>query len=294
MIKKTLIASRHTISAVLAKKIKLKYVHYNKFFSEHLKNNLQSEDKVNIISEHINRQYHQNNQLNETQQNLSSLNDSSNNPSKSDNQNINFKNDNEKTPETITEYIYIHNDKFSITPEKEVQIKKQTFNSFLKQKRNKYKYTYKITNLNKLDSYTDNIRKNLKQVFLPRDYPSSVKPGYLKFTKYSFFASTGFFILSFLSSQSLISAFGYSTSTSRYVSASMNWVLKDGMGQIGSIFFSAKFSNSIERDLRKWRVISNLMFSTSALFDIAALHNPEYFLIFASIGTICMYDNFLT
>jgi hypothetical protein len=94
--------------------------------------------------------------------------------------------------------------------------------------------------------------------------------------------------MNFLSSQALITSLGLSQGASITLSTGMNWVLKDGIGQIGSIFFTGKFSGSIEKDIKKWRIISLFMFNLSIIFEICTLWKPEYFLAIASLSTLCM------
>jgi hypothetical protein len=189
----------------------------------------------------------------------------------------------EKLPPKEEKYIYIMMDKYSVKPDKEIKITKNTEASFSKEIHNNQTINYfNYKNTGEL------IKKSLIKVFLPRDFPNSVRRGYYHFSKYAFYCGTCFHIMNFLSTQALITSLGLRVSrpTAFSLSAGMNWVLKDGFGQIGSIFFAAKYSKSIEMDLKKWRIISLWMYNLAMICDCLTLFRPEYFIFIASSATL--------
>ena len=133
-------------------------------------------------------------------------------------------------------------------------------------------------------------RKSMK-IFFPRDYPYSVKDSYYGFSKYLFITNVCLNVMNFLSTQILINSLGLNISdTKKYAfSAGLNWVIKDGIGQLGSIFFAAKYSHNVERNLKEWRMKGNLLLSASIMFEICTLISPQNFLIIASTANICKY-----
>ena len=207
--------------------------------------------------------------------------------------------------------IYVITDKFSVKPEKEIKLKKVYQENFLsnRKKGNKsensniayekdtrrYKYIKEVTNFNKIKFYSvfdlwHLVVKNTKNVFLPRDYPNSVRKGYLGYINYSLLAGICFYSMTFLSTQVLINTLGVTASknASFTLSAGFNWVMKDSIGQLGSIIFSAKYSNSIEMNIKQWRLISLYIYDLGILLEISTMLQPNYFLIIASISTICI------
>jgi len=207
--------------------------------------------------------------------------------------------------------IYVITDKFSVKPEKEIKLKKvyeENFKSLRKtenrsessnlaneKETGSFKYFKEITNLNKVKFYSlfdlwHLVVKYTKNVFLPRDYPNSVRKGYLGYINYSFLAGICFYSMTFLSTQVLINTLGVTASknASFTLSAGFNWVIKDSIGQLGSIIFSAKYSNSIEMNIKKWRLISLYIYDLGILLEISTMLQPNYFLIIASISTICI------
>ena len=194
-----------------------------------------------------------------------------------------FKTKQEEQPPQQEKYIYIMLDKYSIKPDKEIKIIKKTNSNYHKEIHNYQKINYLSIKDNK-----EMLKKSMIRVFLPRDYPNSVKEGYYHFSKYAFYCGTLFHIMNFLSTQALITSLGLLVSKPMAfsLSAGMNWVLKDGIGQMGSIFFAAKYSNSIERNLKQWRILSLWMYNISMLLDTLTLLRPDFFIFIASSATL--------
>lgn len=128
------------------------------------------------------------------------------------------------------------------------------------------------------------------KIFLPRDFPYSVKEGYSGFSKYVFITNICLNVMNFISTQVLINSLGLNISeSSKYAfSAGLNWVIKDGIGQLGSIFFSAKFQHNVERNLKEWRRKANIIYNAAIILEISTLLSPHNFLLIASIANICI------
>lgn len=140
--------------------------------------------------------------------------------------------ENTKNKKTI---IYLTLNKFNIMPDTQLTIEKKQESVDT----NKVKYTKESHNyaLNKM-TIGKVLKASFYQVFLPRDYPHSVKSDYLNFSKYQFLAAICAFTMNFLSTQVLINSLGLGVSktVSYGISAGLNWVLKDSIGQLCKFF----------------------------------------------------------
>lgn len=208
---------------------------------------------------------------------------------------------NKKISPIKEKYIYIMTDKHSVKPDKEIKITKQLdlmrkndeTNTNLMENSHNNEYIYQKTFMNghhnHLSGIKSNIWKKMNETFMPREYPSSVKAGYSHFTKFSFIQNVCLYIMNFISTQVLISSLnlGISRNSSLFMSAGLNWVVKDYAGQIGNILFSAYFSRDIEKNLKRWRVLSLLMCNFGILLEISTILQPQNFLYIASLGTVC-------
>lgn len=94
--------------------------------------------------------------------------------------------------------------------------------------------------------------------------------------------------MNFISTQVLINSLGINTIPgNKYVfSAGLNWVIKDGIGQLGSIFFSAKFSHQMEINLKEWRLFATVLLNASVFMEILIVLLPQHFLLSASVANI--------
>ena len=95
--------------------------------------------------------------------------------------------------------------------------------------------------------------------------------------------------MNFLSTQVLINSLGLNISENKKYafSAGLNWVIKDGVGQIGSIFFQAKYSHKVEKNLKEWRMKANYIWNVSFLLEMSTVMSPQNFLLIASLSNIC-------
>ena len=177
--------------------------------------------------------------------------------------------------------IILHSEKYTTEPSKKI--------NFSLAKTNPSKYiNYNIIQKTKP---TYPLKTFFNNIFLPRDYPNSVKKGYLQYTKYSFLINTISNLMDFLSTQILINSLKQSNqpnSNSLKLSAGLNWVIKDGIGEFSSIFLSSKFNHSFEQNLKQWRVFTLFLYNISLFGEIVCMKikSPLKLLLFASISKI--------
>lgn len=142
------------------------------------------------------------------------------------------------------------------------------------------------------------IENHTVQHLLPNGYPQSVHPAYKRYTVYSFLGNTASTITMILSTQSLLLAVGVGQQTAAPISATLNWILKDGIGQFGGILFASKISssstNSIDADPKKWRMVSSLAMDCAMMIEVTTCAFPHYFVYIASAANIGKNIAFLT
>jgi hypothetical protein len=94
--------------------------------------------------------------------------------------------------------------------------------------------------------------------------------------------------MNFISTQVMINSLGINISpTKKYAfSAGLNWVIKDGIGQLGSIFYAAKYSHHMEINLKEWRLFATILLNASVFMEILTVLLPQHFLLIASLANI--------
>ena len=177
--------------------------------------------------------------------------------------------------------INLHSEKYASSPNKKVVfMSSQTSPS----KYNKYEIEQKHKK-----NISQSLKSILNNILLPRDYPNSVKEGYLHYTKYSFLVGTILNMMDFLSTQILINSLGktqLSPNKSMKLSAGLNWVIKDGIGEFSSIFFGTKYNRSFEQNIKQWRVLTLFIYNLALFGEIICMNikSPIKLLACASIA----------
>lgn len=80
--------------------------------------------------------------------------------------------------------------------------------------------------------------------FVPKGYPDSVTHNYLSYCKWSAMMYVFGSMCGVLSTQSLLYAVGVG-SASIPLAAALNWVIKDGLGQLGGVVFASQVKLNI-------------------------------------------------
>ena len=148
-----------------------------------------------------------------------------------------------------------------------------------------YKENDDLFNTWNVESKTENdSKRSLKHTvldmishFLPAKYPESVGPGYTRFVGYSFAASAAGSAAMVLSTQTLLLAVGVvgsggagSLQTASVMAGALNWVLKDGIGQLGGVLFASHMGQTkrFDSNPKKWRMFAALSLDAASLVEI--------------------------
>ena len=109
------------------------------------------------------------------------------------------------------------------------------------------------------------------------------------YVPYAAWAATGsvFGSASFvLSMQALLYAVGLGSETAVPLAAAVNWVLKDGLGQLGGIVAASKINTRFDADPRRWRMVSALAINGAIVLEAASPFAPGMFLAIASSANV--------
>lgn len=139
--------------------------------------------------------------------------------------------------------------------------------------------------------------------FLPANYPSSVVNGYGRFAALSFGASIAGSAAMVLSTQTLLLAVGIvgsNTTSASVMAGALNWVLKDGIGQLGGVWFASYMGRSISQfdsNPKYWRMVAAIVLDGATLLEMCAPLVPTTggaVLMLASIANVGKNIGFLT
>ncbi len=163
--------------------------------------------------------------------------------------------------------------------------------------------------------------------FLPANYPHSVSPSYLTYATYCGCGAVAGSAAMVLSTQALLVAVGVGTQSAAPMAAALNWVMKDGLGQLGGVIFASQLGKggmdmdywrnklgkwipsyfekknrtwgnfqrgTADTNPKRWRMVAALALDLSTLLEIfTPWLGPELFLPCASIANVGKNVGFL-
>lgn len=126
----------------------------------------------------------------------------------------------------------------------------------------------------------------LRALLLPESYPASVAPCYLR---YSLFAAAGTIFSAaggVLATQSLLQALGVGAAAALPAAAATNWVLKDGLGQLGGMLYAALLGHRFDSDPKRWRQASAIASDAAGALEVCMALAPLPFLPAAALANV--------
>lgn len=115
--------------------------------------------------------------------------------------------------------------------------------------------------------------------FLPKGYPHSVSADYARWHIWQACQQVCWAFNGVMSTHALLTALGLGTATGATgLAAVVQWVLKDGLGNLGKVLFGWKFGSFLDADAKKWRYRSDFFANVGTALEISSLFVPKAFL----------------
>ncbi|KAJ3087053.1 hypothetical protein HK102_011908 [Quaeritorhiza haematococci] len=112
----------------------------------------------------------------------------------------------------------------------------------------------------------------LRTMFLPIGYPQSV---------------------SVLCNEAMLESLGVSSGAATTGAVAIQWVLKDGFGEIGKLIFIERFAKSFDSHPKCWKLVGEVSSLCGSLISMCTVVvEPRYFLPMASLGYACRSVHF--
>jgi hypothetical protein len=127
--------------------------------------------------------------------------------------------------------------------------------------------------------------QRLKETFLPFGYPQTTHPNYLPYAKWLFLHNILGSACSVLSTQSLLLAVGLSSGTIP-LAATLNWIIKDGLGQFGGVLYISKLGHLFDIETKRLRFQAAVMMNIASFLELLTPLMPHLFLPIASLSNI--------
>ncbi|CAG8590980.1 5424_t:CDS:2 [Funneliformis caledonium] len=129
------------------------------------------------------------------------------------------------------------------------------------------------------------VKRQITSAFMPKGYPDSVTKDYWEFAKWQFLHNIAGSVTGVLSTQSLLYAMGLG-STSIPLAAALNWIIKDGLGQLGGVIYAASINDRFDSEPKRHRFQATVAMQSASFLELLAPLWPGMFLLIASISNI--------
>ncbi|KAI0091014.1 vitamin B6 photo-protection and homoeostasis-domain-containing protein [Irpex rosettiformis] len=129
----------------------------------------------------------------------------------------------------------------------------------------------------------------LRQMFLPTNYPQSVHRSYLPYHSLQFAETIVGTVVSVLCNQALLVSVGVSAEGSIFGAVAVQWIIKDGAGEVAKLFFIRRFSPYFDSHPKTFNLLGSAGVLLGSGLQLAALVTPPttgYFLTCAAGGNI--------
>ena len=123
--------------------------------------------------------------------------------------------------------------------------------------------------------------------FLPVGYPSSVSRAYPRYVGWQALHHSCSAANGALASAFLLYAAGLGSSTALPTAGAVNWIIKDGLGQMGTLLFAKSMSKNFDSSARLWYVLASIQLNIAIGLEISSIKFPDMFVLVASAAN-CM------
>ena len=112
--------------------------------------------------------------------------------------------------------------------------------------------------------------KRILEMFLPVGYPHTVHPNYPWFSWWNFVQTFTGSVAGVLATQSLLYGLGVTKTAGQAapLAATLNWILKDGLGQLGGIFFVGAIGHRFDVEAKRYRMIAAICMVFATLAEL--------------------------
>ncbi|KAJ1658361.1 hypothetical protein IWQ61_002387 [Dispira simplex] len=121
--------------------------------------------------------------------------------------------------------------------------------------------------------------------FLPENYPHSVTKEYCSYCQWQFLHNVTGSVTGVVSTQSMLYAVGLGAG-SIPLAAALNWVIKDGLGQLGGVVYACHINSRFDSDPKHYKFWSGATMQMATFLEIMTPLFPGWFLVWSSMSNI--------
>lgn len=131
------------------------------------------------------------------------------------------------------------------------------------------------------------IQSAIRSTFLPSGYPNQTPPGYLAYSAWSWAQDLTTQMRAVLATQRVLEGVGVGKEGATALSASLNFIFRDGCGMLASLLFTSVAASRFRSDIKRWRLFADIAVDVGITLEVAApLFPKKWFLALISIANI--------
>jgi hypothetical protein len=134
----------------------------------------------------------------------------------------------------------------------------------------------------------ENLQSGFRSTFLPAGFPSKTPDGYLKYAVWSWIQDLSTQLRGVLATQRILEGVGVGREGATALSALLNFLVRDASGMLASLVFTASAAPLFRTDVKRWRLLADIMVDIGITLEVAAIQvPPAFFLPMISVGNMC-------
>mmetsp|Transcript_24795 Transcript_24795/g.53670 ORF Transcript_24795/g.53670 Transcript_24795/m.53670 type:complete len:534 (+) Transcript_24795:65-1666(+) len=152
----------------------------------------------------------------------------------------------------------------------------------------RYWYPANIKQALKVRRLENKIQSALSSTFLPAGYPKRTPPGYLTYSMWSWVQDLSTQMRGVLATQRVLEGVGVGKEGATALSASLNFIVRDGCGMLATLLFTSVAASKFRADIKRWRLFADLIVDVGITLEVAATLFPKaWFLPLICVGNMC-------
>ncbi|EQC27487.1 hypothetical protein SDRG_14690 [Saprolegnia diclina VS20] len=131
------------------------------------------------------------------------------------------------------------------------------------------------------------IRSELFDMFLPAGYPHSVTEDYLPFQLWDTCQAMCSYLRGVLATQSVLESVGVGNEAITPLAAALQWVMRDGSGMLGGLFFAYGVGPKFDANVKFWRLYADVINDVGLTLDMLAPFAPRCVTQILCVSSVC-------
>ena len=128
----------------------------------------------------------------------------------------------------------------------------------------------------------------IRATFLPLGYPNKTPNGYLKYVIWRCIQDLSTQLRGVLATQRVLEGVGVGREGATALSATINYLIRDGAGMAANLLFTSGFASKFRTDIKRWRLFADVIVDVGITLEVVAVLLPRsFFLPIISLGNMC-------